>query len=196
MAKIEIIKEQKRNAIINAAIKAFLSEGYIGTSMDVIAHQAGVTKQTVYRYFATKEILFQTALESQRKESQTGLLNSLDLVDTKEALTQFALGFLNLHLSESHLASIRLLVSESPSAPEMTKAFFSLGPQETKKRLTIFFEERFKIEDPEYAMKIFTSSLLSMRMNVLIGLTPPPTQEQIHQHAKRTVSLFLKLLET
>ena len=35
--------------------------------MDSIARGAGVTKQTVYRYFSTKEELFQEALEAQRK---------------------------------------------------------------------------------------------------------------------------------
>src|SRR5437870_1635054 len=40
---------RKRRAIVEAAEEVFLSNGYVGTSMDEIAARASVSKQTVYK---------------------------------------------------------------------------------------------------------------------------------------------------
>ena len=45
---------RKRRAILDAAATTFLSNGYLGTSMDEIAALAHVSKQTVYKHFADK----------------------------------------------------------------------------------------------------------------------------------------------
>ncbi len=44
----------KREQIATAARKLFLELGYAGTSMDAVSAEAGVSKQTLYRYFPTK----------------------------------------------------------------------------------------------------------------------------------------------
>jgi AcrR family transcriptional regulator len=48
----------KRQAILNAATEIFLKGGYLGTSMEEIATLSEVSKQTVYKHFASKEALF------------------------------------------------------------------------------------------------------------------------------------------
>ena len=45
----------KRAAILDAAEKLFLSQGFTGTSMDAVAKEAGVSKLTVYSHFSDKE---------------------------------------------------------------------------------------------------------------------------------------------
>src|SRR4051794_33470827 len=49
---------RKRRAILDAAEAAFLRHGYRDTSMDEIAAQAAVSKQTVYKHFSDKASLF------------------------------------------------------------------------------------------------------------------------------------------
>src|SRR5690349_19533917 len=62
--KAEVIDEspnrsaRKREAILDAATKVFLRDGYLGTSMDEIAALSETSKQTVYKHFASKEALF------------------------------------------------------------------------------------------------------------------------------------------
>ncbi|MEH0023119.1 MAG: TetR/AcrR family transcriptional regulator [Desulfobacter sp.] len=194
MKKIERKKEQKRTAILTAARETFRTDGYIGAGMDKIAKSAGVTKQTVYRYFPSKEVLFRAALEAQRRETRNPFLDELDRKDTTEALLHFALGFLKTHMSEDHLAGIRLLVSEGPDAPEMTRSYFAVGPEKTEARLAGFLRERFGTRDPEYAVKVLINTLLSMRMGVLVGLTAPPSPEEMHDHAEKTVRIFMRTM--
>lgn len=195
MKKSEQKKEQKRNDIIRAAQETFRTDGYIGASMDKIAQCAGVTKQTVYRYFPSKEVLFQASLEARRAGLDRQFQGELAGEDPYEALTRFAIGFLQLHMSEDHLAGVRLLVAEGPNAPELTRAFFAFGPHRTAECLKEFLTAKFHVEDPEYAAKMFLSTLLALRMNVLVGLIPVPTHEDIVRHAERTVAVFMNRLK-
>ncbi|BBO75210.1 TetR family transcriptional regulator [Desulfosarcina widdelii] len=195
MKKIEQKKKQKRDSILEAAQALFQSSGFIGTSMDKIAAKAGVTKQTVYRYFDSKETLFKATLETQRLQASSDFLEALNLENPAEALEGFAIGFLARHLSKAHLANIRLLVSEGPRVPEITRTFYAMGPSRTKSRLNRFFKERFRIDDAEFEIDVFLAVLLSLRMPVLTGLNAPPSPERIRRHAAKAVKTLLKLLE-
>ena len=53
---------KKREAILNAGVRAFLEMGYDNTSMDYIAEVAGASKRTVYNHFPSKEVLFEEVL--------------------------------------------------------------------------------------------------------------------------------------
>lgn len=54
--------DRKREAIIQAAISEFRSQGFDATSMDKIAATAEVSKRTVYNHFPSKEDLFAAIL--------------------------------------------------------------------------------------------------------------------------------------
>jgi len=195
MKKIEQNKKLKLEKIQQAAQKLFQSNGFIGTSMDKIAEEADVTKQTVYRYFESKEALFKSTLEAQRLQANNNFLEALELEDATKALNAFAIGFIERHLSKEHLANIRLLVSEGPMLPEITRAFYAVGPRRTKTRLARFFKDRFNIDDAKYEIDVFLGILLSMRMTVLTGLDTPPSPAKIRQHSAKAVTAVLKLLD-
>lgn len=55
-------KEQRREAIIDAASKVFLKKGLTGATMDEIASKAELSKATLYLYFKNKEELFLAVL--------------------------------------------------------------------------------------------------------------------------------------
>src|SRR5690349_13729339 len=54
---------KRRQRIVQAAVRLFAEHPYANVHMDAIAAVAGVAKPTLYRYFATKEVLFIEALE-------------------------------------------------------------------------------------------------------------------------------------
>lgn len=195
MKKIEQKKKQKLSSILKAAQGLFQSGGFIGTSMDKIAEKAGVTKQTVYRYFDSKEALFKATLEAQRLQEKSNFLEALELENSTEALETFAFGFIEKHLSREHLANIRLLVSEGPKVPEITRTFYAMGPRRTKICLARFLKERFESTDTEYEIDVFLAALLSMRMSVLTGLNSQPSPKTIREHAVKAVKVLLKLLD-
>ena len=56
--------KRKRAAIVDAARRAFLENGYASTSMDRIAAAAGVSIKTVYRHFDDKDDLFSAVMQA------------------------------------------------------------------------------------------------------------------------------------
>jgi AcrR family transcriptional regulator len=196
MKKVEQNKKQKQERILKAAEEIFQSNGFIGTSMDNIAEKACVTKQTIYRYFDTKEALFLAALEAQRLRSNNDFLDALDRQEGEKALQTFAVGFIKRHLSREHLATVRLLVSEGSAVPEITRAFYAMGSGKVRMHLARFLKEQFEANDAEYEIDVFLNELLSMRMPVLTGLHALPSQATIRRHAEKTVALLMTLLES
>src|SRR3982075_4056713 len=53
----------QREAILTAATATFLRYGFKKTSMDDVAQAAGVSRQGLYLYFETKDVLFSEALQ-------------------------------------------------------------------------------------------------------------------------------------
>ena len=57
------LTDKKKISIISAAKDNFLLFGYDGVNMTKVATDAGVSKRTLYRHFASKETLFYAILE-------------------------------------------------------------------------------------------------------------------------------------
>ncbi|MGY0058533.1 TetR/AcrR family transcriptional regulator [Streptomyces sp. LZ34] len=68
----------KRQAILEAAVAVFLREGYTRASVDVIADEARVSKQTVYNHFGDKQRLFLAAVEGERERVAARFTPDLD----------------------------------------------------------------------------------------------------------------------
>jgi len=52
-------RDIRRNNLLDAASRIFARQGYEATSVEDIAFEAGIGKPTVYRYFASKQVLFE-----------------------------------------------------------------------------------------------------------------------------------------
>jgi AcrR family transcriptional regulator len=52
-------RDIRRNNLLDAASRIFARQGYEATSVEDIAFEAGIGKPTIYRYFASKQALFE-----------------------------------------------------------------------------------------------------------------------------------------
>jgi len=67
----ELQVEERRKAILAAAIRRFDASGYSATTMDEVAAEAGISKGSIYNYFHSKEDLFAQlfgAMASQKQD--------------------------------------------------------------------------------------------------------------------------------
>jgi AcrR family transcriptional regulator len=55
---MQVLKEEIREKIVNAAIEIFLEKGFAGASMQKVAARAGISVSNIYNYFESKEKLF------------------------------------------------------------------------------------------------------------------------------------------
>jgi TetR/AcrR family transcriptional repressor of mexJK operon len=124
--------QAKREQIRVAAQRLFLELGYERASMDAIVGDAGVSKQTLYRYYATKEHLFVDVLRSltierfRREAPATFTAHPLTSVaDLEAALFGFAASAVEHLLSAEYVALLRTLIAEAPRFPQIAGHFRS-----------------------------------------------------------------------
>lgn len=60
--------EERREALLEAALEVFAARGYHGSSIDDIAQAAGVSKALIYEHFESKKDLHASLLETQSEE--------------------------------------------------------------------------------------------------------------------------------
>ncbi len=58
MTKLMSLDVVRRNAILNAALKEFVAKGFDKASTNVIAKEAGISKQLMFHYVVNKQTLF------------------------------------------------------------------------------------------------------------------------------------------
>lgn len=120
----------KRQAILEAAKKLFLSNGYANTSMDAVAAEAGVSKLTVYSHFTDKETLFSAAVVAKCETQLPNLMFELpDGVPIKQVLLNIARGFNVLINSEDSVNLHRLIMALGSQDPKLSLIFFEAGPE-------------------------------------------------------------------
>jgi AcrR family transcriptional regulator len=57
-----------RQRVIDAALRAFGTAGFDATSLDALAAEAGVTKQTILYHFASKDVLLEAVIDDAGSE--------------------------------------------------------------------------------------------------------------------------------
>ena len=110
--------EQKRVQILHSAIDLFCHQGFSNTSMDEVAKHAGVSKQTVYSHFGSKDDLFVASIESKCVVHQLTENLLVDASQPEVVLTIFAQQFGAMIVSEYlRIVQIRidLLTRSSPN---------------------------------------------------------------------------------
>lgn len=58
MAKLLNLESGRRDAVLNAALKEFVLQGYDNASTNVIAKEAGISKSLMFHYVSSKQELF------------------------------------------------------------------------------------------------------------------------------------------
>ncbi len=185
--------EQTRAGILAAAQRLFLERGFQATSTDAILAAAGVSsKETLYRYFASKEELFVAVLGNLTTERPDFLarLAALppprDVRALRESLTTAAREILTLMCQPAYLALWRTMIAEAPRFPQLGAAFFSAIPERgftlVGSLLRAASEQRIIAEaDVEAMTRMLLGGLLSYALaEVLVPgrETWPPTPDR------------------
>jgi TetR/AcrR family transcriptional repressor of mexJK operon len=194
----------RRDSIRDAAASLFLKFGYGGVSMNAIAREAGVCKQTVYSHFGGKDALFGAIVHDKcckflKPLRATGDQPASDdsKGDPKTVLTGIGNNFFSLVLSDEGLNRFHVVVTESGRFPELAKAFYDAGPAAADKNLACYLEKKnaegiLKIEDPATAAGLFFGLLRgNVYLKRVLGLAPEPESAERDRLVAEAVRVFI-----
>lgn len=197
--EVQTRSDQKRNSITQAAIKLFLQDGFKETSMDAVADAAGVSKQTIYSHFGSKEKLFAGIMEDVCKNASADIYDSLNSTDAPEkALTTLGINKLTMLTDDEAIALFRLIIAEASRNPELGEVFMCNGPESGQQKLGTYLEAQHKqgtlhVEEPLVAAELFFGMLLGhLHLEALVGLPIPHSEEKIKKHVGNVVSTFIR----
>jgi TetR/AcrR family transcriptional repressor of mexJK operon len=189
----------KRRAIVAAATGVFLDQGFGAASMDAIAEKAGVSKQTVYSHFGSKEALFEAIIEDKCNEVLSGLSTPSPAVagNPEQMLRDMAESFLATVLAAPSMALFRVVIAECGRFPELAEVFYRAGPAVAIDNLADILGEldrtgALRVADPASSAALFYAMLRGdLYIRRLLGLAPDPTNAERDAVVAQAVAAFL-----
>jgi len=189
----------KRRQILDGAHAVFTAQGFDVASMSEIAAAAGVSKGTLYVYFADKEHLFVALIEREREAQKVGIFEALN-EDTNlaHALAQFGEGLVRLLAGDFAVSAHRIVIGVAERMPDLGREFYERGPQQGAHRLAAFLAAKVEqgllaIDDPYLAavqfLDLSQSSLLRPRL--FNAKREPPSEAEIRRVVASAVDMFL-----
>jgi AcrR family transcriptional regulator len=193
---------RKRAAILSAATDVFLKGGYLGTNVDAIAATSGVSKQTVYKHFGSKEALFIEIVATMTSDAGDMVVRETpdpdDNTDLAAYLRAYAGTQLTVVLTPRLLQLRRLVIGEVSRFPDLAKVLYERGPQRALTRLTAMFERLaarglLVLDDPSVAASHFNWAIMADPLNraMLLGDEAVPTTDALQRHVAEGVRMFL-----
>jgi TetR/AcrR family transcriptional repressor of mexJK operon len=194
--------ERTRAAITAAAADHFLDRGFLGTNMDDIAAAAGVSKQTVYAHFESKEALFLAMVRGLTGGAADEFAEQLADPTGEQPIERFLLDFATLQLrivmTPRLMQLRRLVIGEVGRFPQLGQALHQKGPQHSIGRLARAFavyraSGALAVSDERGAATVFNWLIMGAPVNdaMLLGDDAILDDAAILRHASEVVRIFL-----
>ena len=193
---------RSREKILASAEQAFLHNGFLGASMDAIAEQASVSKQTVYAHFQSKEALFLEVIAA-----MTGGAAHAIGEDVEDRLDDRPVGDYLAAVAHDQLAIVmtprlmqlrRMVIGESERFPALGRALYENGPKVSIRRVGRALAHyialgQIRACDPERAATQFNWLVMGAPTNaaMLLGDSGIPSRDELTAHAHEAVRIFL-----
>lgn len=194
--------QRKHDAILAAAEEIFLRDGYAAANMDELAALSGVSKQTVYKHFGSKEALFVELVSSMTTiagdQVHTEIPDPLRAADLATFLQAYAERQLEIVLTPRILRLRRLVIGEVGRFPDLARVLWERGPRRAMSTLAARFERLddaglLTAPDPVVAAENFNWLAMSGPLNaaMLLGDAAAPDAAALRSHASEAVRIFL-----
>lgn len=189
-----------RERILEAALAAFMENGYATTSTLEIATRARVSKRELYALVGNKQAMLIACISA--RAERLDVAADFPVVDDRETLAQALAAFGTKLLREisdpSVIAVFRLAIAEAVRAPEVAHALNSAGREASRAALrTILARARASgllAGRPAELAEQFGGLLWGdLMISLLLGVTERPNPRDIAQRARDAAAAFLQL---
>jgi AcrR family transcriptional regulator len=143
--RVRVKTEDRRQAILQAAMAVFREGGYERASMAEIAARVGGSKATLYGYFASKEELYAAAMFDSAREEATKLEQMLDTSQASITLVleKFGKSYLYFVTSPDIVAKKRSIFGQGGFSP-VGAMLYAGGPKQTLGKLAEYIASQMR----------------------------------------------------
>src|ERR1700744_150015 len=138
-------ESSKRRQILDGARKVFMDLGFDGASMGEIARSAGVSKGTLYVYFADKNRLFEAIVEEEKVEQGKTAFNFDPERDVDTTLPEFGRAYITLLCRPGGGSALRTVMAIAERMPEVGSRFYPQVIAHTVDRFATSLEARARL---------------------------------------------------
>jgi AcrR family transcriptional regulator len=187
----------KRRQILDGARAVFMDLGFDGASMGVIARAAGVSKGTLYVYFADKNRLFEAIVEQESLEQGKAAFNFDPERDAITTLREFGQAYIQLLCRPGGGSAIRTVMAIAERMPDVGRRFYQRVLEHTINRLAEYLEARVKAGDLAIDDSILAATQFmqlcqaSLFQPFIFQAKPAPSREQIAKVVDSAVRMFM-----
>src|SRR6202051_4193220 len=171
--------------------------GFDGASMGEIARSAGVSKGTLYVYFADKSRLFEAIVEEEALEQGKVAFNFDHERDVTTTLRDFGRAYIELLCRPGGGSAIRTGMAIAERMPEVGRRYYDEMLEKTNGRFAGYLEAHvaageLAIDDCALAASQFMLMCqASLFLPFIFQAAPPPSQERITTVIESAVRMFL-----
>ena len=190
-----------RARILGAAFKAFMEDGYAGTSTLDIATRAKVSKRDLYANFGSKHEVLAACIKS--RANRMRLRPELPTPRSREmlaaTLTAFATHLVRETSDPSVIAAFRLAVAEATRSPEIGETLDSAGRDAARHALAELLanaQSAGLVADgnpTEMAMQYFGLLWEGLMVGLLLGIAKRPSPAEAERRAAKATDAFMRL---
>ena len=165
-ARTEEAKDQRRQALLAAALDAFFERGFSATRMEDIAARAGVSKGALYLYFPSKEALFTALVDVYALPNVERIEAAASAAPNATAAIDAFISLAPRLVRETAVPKImKILIADAPAFPEIVNDY---RRNVVERGLGLFagILERakktgeFDIDDPQLTARIVIAPML------------------------------------
>lgn len=188
---------RKHEAILDAATRVFLRDGYSGASMDGIAAEAGVSKRTLYLHFRSKDALFAAIVRGACEE----ILAPIDVADLDAdpeiTLAKIGRQLMEIGCAPSIVALHRLVVAEAKRFPALARTYYRLGLDRIVDAFAAYLAEQARrgvldVADPRRAAAQFFAMMSAHpHARLYLGIDKRLTEAELAADVALAVRTFL-----
>src|SRR5271156_687387 len=186
-----------RRQILAGASKVFLDLGFDGASMGEIARPAGVSKGTLYVYFADKHRLFEAIVEEESLEQGKVAFNFDPAREVEITLPEFGLAYVQLLCRPGGGSAIRTVMAIAERMPEVGRRFYEDVLEKNIDSFAGFLQIHVKtnelaIDDTRLAASQFMLMCqASLFLPLIFQAAPPPSVERMTEVVESATRMFL-----
>lgn len=186
--------------ILGAAFKAFMENGYAGTSTLEIATRAKVSKRDLYANFGSKQAILVACITS--RAARMRLSPDLPVPRNREmlasTLTTFGATVVREVCDPAVMAMFRLAIAETERSPEVAETLNTSRSVNRGALVGLFAQAQatgiLGRGDPQQMMEQFFALLWGdLMLGLLLRVARAPNPAEIDQRAHAATEAFLKL---